>query len=665
MELKNVKKVKKRNAKINNISEHLNLIKSVFASLIFLGSFLFYTHSAHAATYYIDYAGGLDSNNGTSEATPFQHAPGDSACTGNCASIVLHPGDSVVFKKGVTYADPNSIIAKWAGALVSNVSNASTSQAVISFAGVLTDPNATFQTTGVAAGMYIYIYNNVMSQTNTSVESTGLWQIASVDSQTQLTLSGFNGKAYSLNANGGLTYGIVNPITYKSISTWGSGDATIDGQNVRPVLLDLNAHSEIRVDSLKFINTYDDTNGAGGWKAAISSTELNGTAANPAAWTDVVNCIFENLAISSISYAGPYSVAENNYAQNVAYNGIGVGDYYTLDEGNTVIGPGTRCGLGGYAFSIIRNNYCKDMYLGYGGAHADGIGFLDGGPNGNNACSTGTSGGNCYGWIYDNTIDNTVIFLAIFSGNSSLHNWNIHNNVFIGRYGSGSGCSAYGEAGVELQGAPTNLVFANNDFIAAQCEGMIEGFRITSGYGGYPVNITLENNIFDTGVNAYYLDGGMPSGWVTDYNHYYNPNTTPFLINTTPETFAQWQTAGYDTHGINGTGSSYTSSTNPNFLSLINLDLRLSSSSPDIGAGTNLSSSSPPTSPAPLVPPPALGTSAPMNSLPLPLPPPLLLPSPSTVSGVANTTIISSPPPNRKKTMSSPIIPIPPGTMKE
>jgi hypothetical protein len=66
-----------------------------------LGVFLFVT-SIHGAIYYVDFAGGDNSNNGTSTATPWKHAPGDAQATGN-ANRALSAGDVVVYKGGVVY----------------------------------------------------------------------------------------------------------------------------------------------------------------------------------------------------------------------------------------------------------------------------------------------------------------------------------------------------------------------------------------------------------------------------------------------------------------------------------------------------------------------------------------------------------------------------------
>jgi hypothetical protein len=58
---------------------------------------------ASATTYYIDFADGNDGHNGTSKATPWKHTPGMQNCTANCGSRAPVPGDSVIFKGGVTW----------------------------------------------------------------------------------------------------------------------------------------------------------------------------------------------------------------------------------------------------------------------------------------------------------------------------------------------------------------------------------------------------------------------------------------------------------------------------------------------------------------------------------------------------------------------------------
>ncbi len=72
-----------------------------FLILIFV--MLLLAQGAGATTYYVDYSSGSDSNNGTSKTTPWKRAPGMPGCSGNCASANPLPGDSIVFKGGVTW----------------------------------------------------------------------------------------------------------------------------------------------------------------------------------------------------------------------------------------------------------------------------------------------------------------------------------------------------------------------------------------------------------------------------------------------------------------------------------------------------------------------------------------------------------------------------------
>jgi hypothetical protein len=69
--------------------------------LIVSGSFLFVSVShANAATYYIDYQSGLDSNSGTNESSPWKHHPWMQTFTGTYTHAT---GDIFVFKGGVTW----------------------------------------------------------------------------------------------------------------------------------------------------------------------------------------------------------------------------------------------------------------------------------------------------------------------------------------------------------------------------------------------------------------------------------------------------------------------------------------------------------------------------------------------------------------------------------
>lgn len=71
---------------------------SVFTFLLALT----FATSASATTYYIA-ANGSDSNNGTTQATPWLHAPGMNGCSGSCASTNPQAGDQFIFRGGDTW----------------------------------------------------------------------------------------------------------------------------------------------------------------------------------------------------------------------------------------------------------------------------------------------------------------------------------------------------------------------------------------------------------------------------------------------------------------------------------------------------------------------------------------------------------------------------------
>ncbi len=63
---------------------------------------LLVTGVAFAANYYVSVSGS-DSNSGTSTDSPWQHAPGMSGCTANCASKTPAAGDRVILRGGDTW----------------------------------------------------------------------------------------------------------------------------------------------------------------------------------------------------------------------------------------------------------------------------------------------------------------------------------------------------------------------------------------------------------------------------------------------------------------------------------------------------------------------------------------------------------------------------------
>ncbi len=74
---------------------------------------LLLTIPIYATTYYVDYANGSDSNNGTSKTTAFRHAPGDPSATGTAGGINLGAGDVIQFRAGIEYK--GQIQTSWSG----------------------------------------------------------------------------------------------------------------------------------------------------------------------------------------------------------------------------------------------------------------------------------------------------------------------------------------------------------------------------------------------------------------------------------------------------------------------------------------------------------------------------------------------------------------------
>jgi hypothetical protein len=72
------------------------------------------TGIASAANYYVA-ANGSDSNSGTSNTSPWLHAPGMPNCTGTCASTTIRAGDSVILRGGDTWHVGNSSASPYTG----------------------------------------------------------------------------------------------------------------------------------------------------------------------------------------------------------------------------------------------------------------------------------------------------------------------------------------------------------------------------------------------------------------------------------------------------------------------------------------------------------------------------------------------------------------------
>ena len=85
-----------------SVAHELSMTRKLPHALFTLILGFVFSGNAHAATYYVA-ANGSDSNNGTSQSSPWAHAPGMSAATGLAASTRINAGDSIIFRGGDTW----------------------------------------------------------------------------------------------------------------------------------------------------------------------------------------------------------------------------------------------------------------------------------------------------------------------------------------------------------------------------------------------------------------------------------------------------------------------------------------------------------------------------------------------------------------------------------
>ncbi len=189
------------------------------------------------------------------------------------------------------------------------------------------------------------------------------------------------------------------------------------------------------------------------------------------------------------------------------------------------------------------------------------------------------------------------MFLTTFGGRVL-----IYNNLFINVLSGGDG-AIYAQDGIDNRTTTTAVDYHiyNNDFfgpkyayVARTVTSPLVNFALTNGA------VRIKNNAMFKSDNAaamlidYSLDSGYSIPTEVDFNLYYVPNRVDHLTchiwNGSAQyvTFAQFQTNGFETHGI----YSAPGWVNTNFwvgASSSSNDLHLQSTSTNINAGTNLS----------------------------------------------------------------------------
>lgn len=443
--------------------------------------------TAARADFYVDFAGGDDTNAGTSTGAAWKHCPGDSAATDTAGSHTITAGDIFNFKRGVTY----------------------------------------------------YARSNITSSVSSSFS---------------------------------------NPVTFRSLDSWGSGYATLDGGFSNSACLRLNSSKGVIVDSLRFANTTNNADRGALYGYPISSIAIsncvfdrcNSQSAYLRAGTNwhVSSCVFTNDVYSGGSYVtclliygdtanpptgyGSYTVKNCVFAGNGATNGTGP-DSALLVQGTAY-------------FDIFSNNisFYSDTVT-----HGDGI-VIQG-----NAGSNKTR----FGRIYQNSIRSSgqMIYLDavnIASGGSNI--W-IYNNI----------CWEAPEDShaSDIKGLVTTGSGSSGQWFDVYVFNNTLGGRQALTFADRGANHYATNNILGGDTNysvndiSIYMPISQPTNCVFDYNALCSGNASGVAYsNATYYSFTAWQGLSQDVNSVTNS---------PGFFSAT--DFRLLAASPIKGLGADLS----------------------------------------------------------------------------
>jgi hypothetical protein len=203
-----------------------------------------FTMPMFAATYYIDWTAGSDTNNGTSKTTAWKHSPGMTGCANSCSAKTPAAGDRFIFKGGVI----------WPSAAMALVANNSGSNGNPIYYGVdttwFTGSNAGIA--NVNGTLVTWVSGNAFQHNGSwdggSITINGVnYTIAAVRSPYALSLTSSAGSQTKASYSNSL---FVRPV-FDSENLKGGGFATGSGV------------SYITLDSIEIKNTIIRTNGGG------------------------------------------------------------------------------------------------------------------------------------------------------------------------------------------------------------------------------------------------------------------------------------------------------------------------------------------------------------------------------------------------------------------
>ena len=410
--------------------------------------------NVYAATYYVDFSGGSDTNDGISISTPWKHCPGDANATAMAVSTTLTGGDTVIFKGGVPYLGQITIMS---GASASSVVtyDGNTAGTFGTGNGIM-DGNYVANTTAFTANNNNYFTIQHFDIRNYGGYSAG--QLANYNCTTQLLPYQIGYGVYIYKA----TYATVQNCNFYQIGIW---------QNTQPVqgYADICGYG-VRVDS--------------GNNIAISNNDFTKMAY--AVYLDAYNQTPLNLSTVTVSGNTIHDYVVWGVTVNAAQNSSTIQD---IDINGNIIHDF-------YEFDTSGSSFCGTV------PHTDFMMFYIGGvaPSlyTNNTLGTPTHPIKVHGNVFyqNSTIGSptAAIFLTAWGGTM----W-IYDNTFVNIHPSGGG-----EGGIYVQDGTRALDnnpvldyhFYNNTFYDSTYGVVLRS--VTSGYelnrAGYVIDV--QNNIF-------------------------------------------------------------------------------------------------------------------------------------------------------------------------
>ncbi len=485
--------------------------------------------NANAATYYIDYVDGADTNNGTTTGTAWKHSPGDENATSTSGSATLSAGDIVIFKGGVEYVvGDNSntdcwIYMNWSGSDGSPITyDGNSAETWGTGKAIITSNNNSNSSCTYRRGFDTHTARSwIVIQSFEFTDIGGYVTNPSATSCSPSSSAGVTGAGIQFYGAGGGNH-IIQDNYFHEIGTWEPQDPFEDGAIIGGGIA-VADQSDVTIDSNEFtkmsaaVNIY--TTGSG---TTSDITVSNNLIHNYIRWGIDIPPQGTGATIQNISIFGNKIYDYPEYDQGVW---AGCGEWPHTD------GIFIRSDYSGVTWTNLRiyNNEFYDTESTGGGTASI---YVTEGPD---------------ALIYNNTFRNV------------LHASNIFLNNTVG----------WGFTGQDV-GIYNNSFYGKNSFIRMAGSTLSEG------------DIEIQNNIFHhTGTDGtqsapLYLSDSTTANHnsvmdTLDYNIYYSPNSSEHYMKSGGSTywnFAQLHDCttitgctDWETNGLSG-DPKYTSSTN-------------------------------------------------------------------------------------------------------